>query len=172
MRKENSSPNGVDRRLFLKFLGGGIGASVLSLETACRFLEPARPDDNPLWRRVSRHWEKIYHDQYRYDRSFDWVCSPNDTHACRIRAYVRNGIVVRTGATYDYQDYTDLYGNKAWSVPPPPSHRSERMEGLGRCWFSRAHSGIEIEVHVRSPWRRCLHPDELGGCVHQDCPGL
>ena len=62
---------------------------------------------------MSRDWEKIYHDQYRYDSSFDWVCSPNDTHACRIRAYVRNGIVVRSGATYDYQKYADLYGNHA-----------------------------------------------------------
>src|SRR3546814_1333243 len=45
--------------------------------------------------------------------SFDWVCSPNDTHACRVRAYVRNGIVTRLGSTYDYQNYADLYGNKA-----------------------------------------------------------
>ncbi|MBZ0252620.1 MAG: molybdopterin-dependent oxidoreductase, partial [Candidatus Methylomirabilis sp.] len=52
-------------------------------------------------------------DQFKYDRHFDWVCSPNDTHACRVRAYVRNGIVTRMGSTYDYQDYADLYGNKA-----------------------------------------------------------
>ena len=45
--------------------------------------------------------------------TFDWVCSPNDTHACRVRAYVRNGIVTRMGSTYDYQDYADLSGNKA-----------------------------------------------------------
>jgi nitrate reductase alpha subunit len=56
---------------------------------------------------------KIYRDQYKYDRHFDWVCSPNDTHACRVRAYVRNGIVTRLGSTYDYQTYADLYGNKA-----------------------------------------------------------
>src|SRR3972149_6030576 len=102
--------NGGNRGLFLKFLGG---ASLAALEPACTFLSPAAPTENPLSRTVSREWEKIYHDQYRYDSSFDWVCSPNDTHACRIRAYVRNGIVVRSGATYDYQDYADLYGNKA-----------------------------------------------------------
>ena len=55
----------------------------------------------------------LRHDQYRYDQLFDWVCSPNDTHACRIRSYVRNGIVTRLGSTYDYQKYADLYGNKA-----------------------------------------------------------
>src|SRR3989337_2861084 len=90
-----------------------MGAWVLALAPACTFLTPAVPAENPLSRTVSRDWEKIYHDQYRYDSSFDWVCSPNDTHACRIRAYVRNGIVVRSGATYDVQDYADLYGNHA-----------------------------------------------------------
>jgi nitrate reductase alpha subunit len=62
---------------------------------------------------VGRAWEKVYRDQYKYDRVFDWVCSPNDTHACRVRAYVRNEIVTRLGSTYDYQTYADLYGNKA-----------------------------------------------------------
>jgi len=104
--------SGIPRREFLQFLGVGAAGTVLSLEAACTLLRPA-DDGNPLARRVPRDWEKIYHDQYRYDSRFDWVCSPNDTHACRIRAYVRNGIVVRTGTTYDYQDYADLYGNKA-----------------------------------------------------------
>jgi nitrate reductase alpha subunit len=102
----------VPRRRFLRWLGAGVGTSLVNLEWACTFLEPT-DDGNPLARHVARGWEKIYHDQYRYDSTFDWVCSPNDTHACRIRAYVRNGIVVRSGATYDYQDYRDLYGHKA-----------------------------------------------------------
>jgi len=87
----------IDRRLFLKYLGGGIGVAYLGVGSACTHLEPIDSADNPLSRTVARDWEKIYHDQYRYDRMFDWVCSPNDTHACRIRAYVRNGIVVRSG---------------------------------------------------------------------------
>ncbi|MCH7909771.1 MAG: molybdopterin-dependent oxidoreductase, partial [Candidatus Hydrogenedentes bacterium] len=78
-----------------------------------RVLEAENADENPLHRSISRDWEKIYRDQYRYDRVFDWVCSPNDTHACRVRAYVRNGIVTRQGSTYDYQTYSDLYGNHA-----------------------------------------------------------
>ncbi len=105
--------SGIERRLFLKFLGAGVGASILGAHPACTFLRPVEPDTNPLARAVSREWERIYHDQYRYDRYFDWVCSPNDTHACRIRAYVRNGIVVRSGSTYDYQTYSDLYGHHA-----------------------------------------------------------
>jgi len=69
--------------------------------------------ENPLASYPSRGWEKIYRDQYGYDRSFTWVCSPNDTHACRITAHVRNDVIVRMGVDYRYQDYADLYGNKA-----------------------------------------------------------
>ncbi|MBI4478152.1 MAG: molybdopterin-dependent oxidoreductase, partial [Acidobacteria bacterium] len=105
--------NTIARRQFLQYLGAGAAMSVSGLQAACSLLQPADGDENPLVRRVSREWETIYHDQYRYDSSFDWVCSPNDTHACRIRAYVRNGIVVRSGETYDYQTYGDLYGNHA-----------------------------------------------------------
>jgi nitrate reductase alpha subunit len=110
MADRTDDGRGVPRREFLAFLGAA--GTALALEPACTFLRPAR-DENPLSRLVPRDWEKIYHDQYRYDARFDWVCSPNDTHACRVRSYVRNGIVVRSGATYDYQDYADLYGNKA-----------------------------------------------------------
>ncbi len=102
----------IHRRHFLQYLGVGAAGSVLALEPGCTLLRPLG-EDNPLRGPVARGWERIYHDQYRYDSHFDWVCSPNDTHACRVRAYVRNGIVVRSGATYDYQDYADLYGNKA-----------------------------------------------------------
>ena len=111
-REDKRSGNQIARREFLEWLGVGTATTVLGLEAACTYLEPIA-EDNPLHRVVSRGWEKIYRDQYRYDSWFDWVCSPNDTHACRVRAYVRNGIVVRSGSTYDYQNYSDLYGNHA-----------------------------------------------------------
>ena len=103
----------INRRDFLRSIGVGAGAGVLAGGLSCRLLEPVEGEDNPLSRSVARDWEEIYRDQDRYDSTFDWVCSPNDTHACRVRAYVRNGIVTRAGSTYDYQDYADLYGNKA-----------------------------------------------------------
>jgi len=103
----------ITRRNFLRWLGVGAGGTLLGMGVSCRLLEPVAPDSNPLSRAVTRDWEKIYHDQYQYDSRFDWVCSPNDTHACRIRSYVRNGIVVRSGETYDVQTYADLYGNHA-----------------------------------------------------------
>ncbi len=114
MREENNTGLGmIKRRTLLRWMGVGAGAAVLDVGMPFNLLAAIDPLDNPLARTVARDWEQIYRDQYKYDRTFDWVCSPNDTHACRIRAYVRNGIVTRSGSTYDYQKYADLYGNHA-----------------------------------------------------------
>jgi nitrate reductase alpha subunit len=110
---DTTSTTTFGRRDFLRWCGLGGGAVAASGAFPFRLLAAADPAQNPLAGSPTRDWERIYRDQYRYDRSFDWVCSPNDTHACRIRAYVRNGIVTRMGETYDYQTYADLYGNKA-----------------------------------------------------------
>ncbi len=104
--------NGWTRRDFLTTGGAVVGAGTL-LGWPLHSLA-FRPDIvNPLAHYPARDWEKIYRDQYRYDSMFDWVCSPNDTHACRVLAYVRNGILTRMGTQYNYQNYSDLYGNKA-----------------------------------------------------------
>jgi nitrate reductase alpha subunit len=103
----------MQRREFLRWLSLGAGTSAAELGLPLKLLAAANPDENPLAGSVARQWERIYRDQYAYDDTFDWVCSPNDTHACRVRAYVRNGIVTRLGNTYDYQKYADLYGNRA-----------------------------------------------------------
>jgi nitrate reductase alpha subunit len=109
----NRSLADLNRRDFLRWLGIGTGAAALSGSVPLRLLAATNGAPNPLAGAVPREWEKIYRDQYKYDSFFDWVCSPNDTHACRVRAYVRNGIVTRLGSTYDYQNYADLYGNHA-----------------------------------------------------------
>ncbi|MCI0530132.1 MAG: molybdopterin-dependent oxidoreductase, partial [Nitrospira sp.] len=103
----------MNRRQFLRWMGAGAGATVLSLNMPLKLLAAVNPKQNPLAGSINRNWERIYRDQFKYDSWFDWVCSPNDTHACRVRAYVRNGIVTRLGATYDYQNYSDIYGNHA-----------------------------------------------------------
>src|SRR3990172_5112743 len=103
----------LTRRDFLRWTTLGAGGAAVAGGLPLRLLAAVNPAENPLAGAVARDWERIYRDQYRYDSSFDWVCSPNDTHACRVRAYVRNGIVTRLGATYDYQKYADLYGNHA-----------------------------------------------------------
>src|SRR3989338_2506820 len=115
-RKKDGSTEAINesRRDFLKISGTTAVALALSNKPLSLWaLEPVVSVENPLAFYPKRDWEKIYRDQYRYDSTFSWVCSPNDTHACRALAYVRNGIVVRLGSQYDYQNYADLYGNKA-----------------------------------------------------------
>ncbi len=102
----------TSRRGFLK--ASGIAALLAACgKTDFRQLKSIVGVENPLDYYPERGWEKIYRDQYRYDGSFTYVCSPNDTHACRVRAFVRNGVIVRVEQNYDVQRYGDLYGNKA-----------------------------------------------------------
>ncbi len=108
--------NGVTRRDFLKTSGVVVPTFVgtaAGLGWPLRALAFREDVVNPLAFYPARDWEKIYRDQYRYDSTFSWVCSPNDTHACRVLAYTRNGIITRMGSQYDHQTYADLYGNKA-----------------------------------------------------------
>ncbi|MCS6825436.1 MAG: twin-arginine translocation signal domain-containing protein, partial [Caldilinea sp.] len=103
----------LSRRSFLK-LSGGAALSLAFVGTPLEWqaLQPVNVD-NPLAMYPNRNWERVYRDQYRYDSSFTFVCSPNDTHACRLRAFVRNGVILRCETNYDVERYSDLYGNKA-----------------------------------------------------------
>jgi nitrate reductase alpha subunit len=111
----------LSRREFLIAAGAG-SAAVAALLLANRpspfaLLEPVDVAD-PLGSYPARDWEKAYRDQYRYDSSYTFVCSPNDTHSCRLRAIVRNGVVMRTEQNYDVPRYSDLDGNTpsaAWN---------------------------------------------------------
>ncbi|HRJ40331.1 MAG TPA: molybdopterin-dependent oxidoreductase [Caldilineaceae bacterium] len=104
----------LSRRDFLKLSGFAALGTVAATSTPLGFqlLQPVNVV-NPLADYPLRDWEKVYRDQYRYDSSFTFVCSPNDTHACRLRAFVRNGVIMRCETNYDVQNYGDLYGNKA-----------------------------------------------------------
>ncbi|MBI5949759.1 MAG: molybdopterin-dependent oxidoreductase [Chloroflexi bacterium] len=109
----------INRRSFLK-LGGATAAGITALymERQLAFLQSAPGIDNPLAHYPNRDWEKVYRDQYKYDSSFTFVCAPNCTHNCRLRAFVRNGVVLRTEQNYDGQKVGDLLGNKstnAWN---------------------------------------------------------
>ena len=66
-----------------------------------RTLVPTSQPINPLETYPNRDWEQVYRDQYSYDGSFTWVCSPNDTHACRLRAFVKSRVVLRSEQNYD-----------------------------------------------------------------------
>jgi len=101
----------ISRREFLK-LSGATALGLAFTELDLQLLDPVDVP-NPMAFYPERDWEKVYRDQYRYDTSFTYVCSPNDTHACRLRAFVRNGIILRSETNYDVSRYSDLYGNTA-----------------------------------------------------------
>ncbi len=118
-RDEQASPDGVrtSRRRFLQLLGAG-GLAAIAPSNVLGALAPVEEIANPLEFYPSRDWEKVYRDQYHYDRTFTWVCGPNDTHMCRMRAFVRNGVMIRSETNYDHDRCGDLYGNratKAWN---------------------------------------------------------
>ncbi len=109
----------VARRQFLKVSAGSVAvAAVGDKVLAPTALQPAVEVDNPLADHPDRSWEQVYHDHYRYDSSFTWVCSPNDTHDCRIRSFVRNGVVMRVEQNYDHQTYENLYESSRGVLPP------------------------------------------------------
>ncbi len=113
-------PNAISREQFLRtgFTGLG-GLAVLSASPGSLFYFRSSPTiENPLGYYPNRGWEKIYRNQYRPDDSFTFICSPNCTHECRLRAFTRNGVMVRAEQNYDNHKIKDLYGNQstyAWN---------------------------------------------------------
>ncbi|MEK7669648.1 MAG: molybdopterin-dependent oxidoreductase, partial [Bacteroidota bacterium] len=106
----------INRRNFLEKSGKGfVGGALLGSMFDLHLLQFTQEVDNPLAFYPNRDWEKVYRDQYHYDRSFTYICAPNDTHNCRLRAFVRNGIVVRIEQNYDATAVSDIYGN---TIPP------------------------------------------------------
>ncbi|MDI6763449.1 MAG: molybdopterin-dependent oxidoreductase [Thermodesulfobacteriota bacterium] len=105
-----------NRREFLKWSLAGVGGMAVGFPRPA-YLQPISVE-NPLEAYPDRDWEKIYRDKFRYDETFTFLCAPNDTHDCLLRAYVRNGVITRVGPTYGYGKTVDPYGNK-------PSHRWE-----------------------------------------------
>src|SRR3989442_1511090 len=109
----------LTRRQFMKASAGTIAVlAIADKALALTALQAVVEVGNPLGEYPDRSWERVYHDQYRYDSSFTYCCSPNDTHQCRVRAFVRNGVVMRVEQNYDHQTYEDLYGNRgtfAWN---------------------------------------------------------
>jgi nitrate reductase alpha subunit len=115
MKNHEENPTDFNRRQFLQLLsalgvtGGIVGNAGAGVLTSLAVI----PDiENPLKYYPDRGWEKVYLDQYKYDDTFTWVCAPNDTHMCRMRAFVRNGVFIRSEQNYDHDRIGDLYGNK------------------------------------------------------------
>ncbi len=141
----------LSRRRFLKISGATLAAgAVLSSSSALalRRLQPVAIA-NPLEEYPNRDWERIYRDQYHYDYSFTYVCSPNDTHACRLRAFVRNGIVTRIEQNYDIGRYRDLLGNQA------TAHWNPRGCEKGLTMHRRVYGPYRLKYPmVRQGWKQ------------------
>ncbi len=141
----------LTRRTFIK-IAGGVAAAV-SIPTrrvlAFKSLKPAVEVVNPLDSYPERDWEDVYRNQYRYDRTFSFCCSPNDTHQCRIRAFVRNEVVVRVEQEYEHQDYTDLEGRK------PQRSWNPRMCLKGYTFFRRVYGPHRLRYPIlRKGWKQ------------------
>ncbi|MFP3915049.1 MAG: molybdopterin-dependent oxidoreductase, partial [Actinomycetota bacterium] len=139
----------MSRRGFLR-LAGGAGLGVLSgaLHLDLLALQGIDGVENPLVEYPARNWESIYRDQYRYDGSFTVVCAPNDTHMCRLRAFTRNGIVMRLEQNYDGGNYRDPQGNSS------TAHWNPRGCLKGYTLHRRVYGPYRLRFPmVRSGWK-------------------
>ena len=103
----------LSRRQFLKVSAGTVAAAAIADKAlALTALQPVIEVGNPLGEYPDRSWERVYHDQYRYDSSFTW-CLLSERYAwlshsrlCAERRRHAGGAELRS------QTYEDLYGNR------------------------------------------------------------
>jgi len=108
---EQEFASGFSRRTFLQIGLGGMGVAMAGPAFAALGL--VTDVDNPLEAYPKRGWEKLYRDIFKYDSHYHFLCAPNDTHNCLLRAHVKNDVVTRIGPSFGYGKAEDLYGNKA-----------------------------------------------------------
>lgn len=112
--EEIPNENKITRRKFLKI--SLISAIALAMtDPVLASLKFISEVDNPLDFYPNRDWEKIYRDQFKHDFTYHFLCAPNDTHNCLLKAFVKNDVITRIGPSYGYGKAKDLYGNKASS---------------------------------------------------------
>ena len=122
-----------------------VGAVVQSYQV----LRPIEPGANPLSDYVKRDWEKVYRDLYTPDSTYHYMCGPNDTHGCLLRATVKNGVTVYADPSYKYQNATDYYGNQASARWNPRACVS------GLSYVRRTYSDRRVKGnYVRKGWKQ------------------
>ena len=110
---KREKPKGVTRRSFLQLGAGGLALTAARpLFAALQFVDDI---DNPLDFYPATDWEKIYRDQFKHDSTYHFLCAPNDTHNCLLKAFVKNNVITRIGPSYGYGKAKDLDGNQASS---------------------------------------------------------
>lgn len=110
----------LSRRDFLASIppalaGAAAGIYVPDLVLDFTHLAPVQPGLNPLQEYPNRGWETVYRDLYTPDSQFHYLCAPNDTHGCLLKANVKNGVVIYADPSFGYGKATDMYGNAASS---------------------------------------------------------
>jgi len=153
--------HGISRREFLKMLAvaGGAGAALI-LDQHLAFLQTIPEVTNPLAHYPNRGWEKVYRDLSQIDSTFTFLCAPNDTHNCLLKALVRHGQVVRIEPSYRYHEANDLYGNQPSARWEPRCcnkglglvrrvYGDRRIQGafIRKGWLEWAHAGFPREAN-------------------------
>ncbi|MBI5184126.1 MAG: molybdopterin-dependent oxidoreductase [Nitrospinae bacterium] len=140
----------LERRKFLKLSAAAAAGIILSgiVRDSLAALSPVVDIKNPLAYYPDKDWEKAYHDQYKADLSFKFLCAPNDTHNCRLSAFVRNGVITRMEQAYDVDQADDLYGNKATQTWHP------RGCPRGLAYMRRSNGPFRVKYPaVRKGWK-------------------
>ncbi|MBI4249387.1 MAG: molybdopterin oxidoreductase, partial [Elusimicrobia bacterium] len=128
----------ISRRQFITYSGAGAGV-LLSSEPLFALLKPIVTTDNPLDYYPSRDWEKVYRDMVATDGEFCFLCAPNDTHNCLLKAHTKNGVAMFFGPSYGYGKAKDIYGNQA-------SHRWDpRCCGKGLSMIRRVYGTHRVK---------------------------
>lgn len=134
------------------------------------YVQPIDQNLSPLAAYPNRDWEKVYRDIYSYDSTFHYLCAPNDTHGCLLKAHVKNGVVRYIDPSFGYGKATDLYGNKASSRWDP------RMCPSGHAYLRRFYSDRRVKgAYVREGFKKWVdagmprEPD--GRCAKQYTEG-
>ena len=87
--------------------GAGAGVLLTGFQSDLfAFLKPNT--DSPLETYPDRDWEKVYRNIYEADSDYHFLCAPNDTHNCLLKAHVKNGVITRISPSYRYGEATDL----------------------------------------------------------------
>lgn len=113
--KNDDKNQGMTRRSFVKSMGiagGSLALARWAHATPLRYFKPT-VIENPLAAYPDRDWESTYRNIFAHDSEFVFLCAPNDTHNCLLKAHVKNGVLQRIGPSYGYGKAVDLYGNRS-----------------------------------------------------------
>ncbi len=152
----------TSRRDFLKVSFAAFASvELLSMSILAPKVDADGISKNPLVSYPNRDWESLYRDIYKHDDEFVFVCTPNCTHNCILKAYVKNGVITRAGPTQGYQNGTDIYGTKAshrWN----PRHCNKGLAIVRRFSGDRRVKGAMVRRGFKS-WVEKGFPRDADG---------